>query len=229
MAAPGCRCTNPPVANFDSFLTTVSAISSNDIWAMGFFLDTTSGPHHFQPLALHWNGTAWTSSLSASVSGGSENLQCPSYRDQRRLGCRQRCGGTGFQRLDDFYDALGRHRLEHRAEPERRLCPKRAQLPSEAQRRTTSGRWEGQVLTLTLRKCWRCIGMAPPGAWSRLRPRPERLALNAVVALAANNVWAVGTANGQSLIERWNGRRLEGGAAASFAGPEWLECDRGRN
>ena len=74
----------PSVANFDSFLTAVSAVSSNDVWAVGYS-DTTSGPHHYQPLAEHWDGTAWTI-IPTPVSGGSQNLQCACHRDQRRLG-----------------------------------------------------------------------------------------------------------------------------------------------
>jgi hypothetical protein len=48
---------------------------------------------------------------------------------------------------------------------------------------------------------------------------------NAVVALATNNVWAVGSANGQSLIERWNGNVWKVAALPPLQDPSGYECD----
>jgi hypothetical protein len=44
-------------SNSGNVLTSVAAVSSNDIWAVGYFFTCTS---LIQPLILHWNGTTWT-------------------------------------------------------------------------------------------------------------------------------------------------------------------------
>jgi len=49
----------PNVEFRDNLLYATSAVSPNDIWAVGF-TDTISGQHENLPLALHWDGTTWT-------------------------------------------------------------------------------------------------------------------------------------------------------------------------
>ena len=39
----------------DHVLTSVSAVSANDIWAVGYYLDV-----YHRPLTMHWDGSAWT-------------------------------------------------------------------------------------------------------------------------------------------------------------------------
>ena len=53
-----------------SYLEAVTAISATDIWAVGFYRQTTgSAP---QTLTIHYNGTSWTQATSASP-GAAEN------------------------------------------------------------------------------------------------------------------------------------------------------------
>jgi hypothetical protein len=49
---------SPNVELRDNLLYAISAVSPNDIWAVGY-TDTISGAHYILPLALHWDGTAW--------------------------------------------------------------------------------------------------------------------------------------------------------------------------
>jgi hypothetical protein len=51
-------------SNSGNVLTSVSAVSSNDVWAVGFFFSCTS---LIQPLTLHWNGSTWTNIPNAPV------------------------------------------------------------------------------------------------------------------------------------------------------------------
>jgi hypothetical protein len=41
-------------------LTAVSALAANDVWAVGSDVDFGSGVGERQPMAMHWDGTAWT-------------------------------------------------------------------------------------------------------------------------------------------------------------------------
>src|SRR5215831_3844889 len=47
------NCTN---SNTGNVLTAVSTVSSNDVWAVGYFFTCTS---LLKPMALHWNGSNW--------------------------------------------------------------------------------------------------------------------------------------------------------------------------
>src|SRR4051812_7688274 len=55
-----------PGAQYQDVLTGVAAISSSDVWAVGYnFFNGT-----VQTLTLHWNGVAWTYVLSPNVGSG---------------------------------------------------------------------------------------------------------------------------------------------------------------
>ena len=55
-------------------LTAVSALAANDVWAVGSDVDFGSGVGETQPMAMHWDGTAWTAvpatGTAPDVSGG---------------------------------------------------------------------------------------------------------------------------------------------------------------
>lgn len=61
---------SPNVGTSDNVLQAVSARASNDVWAVGYY--HTSSTSAYQTLILHWNGTAWTQTLSPSP-GSVEN------------------------------------------------------------------------------------------------------------------------------------------------------------
>lgn len=48
---------SPSVGAFDNYLTSVDALSANDVWAVGQYV-SSSGAH--QTLALHWDGSNWS-------------------------------------------------------------------------------------------------------------------------------------------------------------------------
>jgi hypothetical protein len=59
--------TSPNASAQNNLLAGVTAISANDVWAVGDFQTTTGAGTVFQTLTEHWNGTAW--SIVASPSG----------------------------------------------------------------------------------------------------------------------------------------------------------------
>lgn len=57
---------SPNIESAYNSLNAITAISHDDVWAVGKVIDTASG--HWQPLALHWNGSVW--SIIPSPNGG---------------------------------------------------------------------------------------------------------------------------------------------------------------
>jgi FG-GAP-like repeat len=53
----------PPVGAIDTVLTAVDVQSATDVWAVGYYNDGAAD----QPLALHWDGTTWSSSTVPGV------------------------------------------------------------------------------------------------------------------------------------------------------------------
>ncbi len=51
---------SPSLSNTDNVLESVTAISSNDVWAVGYFTAVSGTTGYPQTLALHWNGTQWS-------------------------------------------------------------------------------------------------------------------------------------------------------------------------
>ena len=59
--------TSPNASAQNNLLAGVTAISANDVWAVGDFQTSSGAGTVFQTLTEHWNGTAW--SIVASPSG----------------------------------------------------------------------------------------------------------------------------------------------------------------
>jgi len=214
----------PTVDNFDAFLNGVSAVSSNDVWAVGFS-DTPSGAHHFQPLALHWDGTAWTI-IPTPVSGGSQlgSVHAIAANDVWAVGdtiadqsfsasttFTMHWDGTAWSIVPSPNGAFAENALN--------TVGGAATNDVWAMGRTGPDFNSPQVLALH----WN------GDAWSVVSTPPQTGAsgFNAVVALATNNVWTVGSANGQSLIERWNGNVWKMAALPTLQDPSSLSAIAG--
>lgn len=60
---------SPNSSSDDNILTSVAAVSANDVWAVGYYDDGLFGDIY--PLTVHWNGTAW-GTYSAPEHSGSD-------------------------------------------------------------------------------------------------------------------------------------------------------------
>ena len=74
-------------------LNGVVEISPNDAWAVGNTFDTVSGSFQpDKPIAMHWNGTAWSLTTVPNLNGGGQlavgHRQLPDQRLGRRRGRR---------------------------------------------------------------------------------------------------------------------------------------------
>jgi hypothetical protein len=66
----GAKLTTPNPSATSNALNGVSAIASDDVWAVGEYVDDETGVT--RTLTLHWNGTAWSQFPSPSPSPPSE-------------------------------------------------------------------------------------------------------------------------------------------------------------
>jgi hypothetical protein len=48
---------NPPIQSGYAFLNGVTALAGDDVWAAGYFTDSSGKDHN---LVEHWDGVAWT-------------------------------------------------------------------------------------------------------------------------------------------------------------------------
>jgi hypothetical protein len=63
---------SPNVGNLNNGLAAVSAVSANDVWAVGNYVDQTVGT--YRTLTLHWNGSSWSVVSSPNVGNGNNFL-----------------------------------------------------------------------------------------------------------------------------------------------------------
>lgn len=88
---------SPNINTFQHHLTSVNAVSSDDVWAVGQY-ETASG--YWQTLVLHWDGAAWVVVVSPNVSSQHNylsNVSAVSANDIWAVGftCEGNCAGFG--------------------------------------------------------------------------------------------------------------------------------------
>jgi hypothetical protein len=200
---------NPGTAN--NFLFGVSAVSASDIWAVGWYQNTSIQ----QPLTMRWNGSAWTvvpmgnpdpgrstlfgvSAISANdawaVGQGCETAMC-----QRRIPIAIHWDGTQWANVtlpniapwDNYLNGVSA-RASNDVWAVGQACTDNG-CPSS---QTLIEHWNGAA--------WSIIPSQSPGSVHSI--------LNAVSARAVNDAWAVGQtcadagcASARSLIEHWDG------------------------
>lgn len=204
--------TSPPVGQ-EGRLSGVAALSASDAWAVGQFHGTDSLP---RTLAEHWNGSAWSVVTSPSPGQGSNELVAAAM-----------LSASDVWAVGDQYNppspALSQPLIEHWDGASWSVVPVsppgdgaslagvagtsandiwavglQTRVGGSGQADTTQPlieHWNGTA--------WTVVPGAtlPPASYGG----PTTGWLNAVVALSANNAWAVGTASGRSLIEHWDG------------------------
>lgn len=151
-------------------LTSVAAVSTHDVWAVGGISSILMGDRRpaYTPVIEHWDGTAWR-----VVTG-------PSDVTTRGLtGVAASSGGTVW--------AVGQSMLSNEAGP------------------TYVEQWDGHQ--------WSVVHSPSPGTLSNM--------LNGVSAVAADDIWAVGSSASGALAEHWNGTNWSA-VSSSSAGHEGL-------
>ncbi|MGI8890332.1 MAG: hypothetical protein ACR2G0_06050 [Chthoniobacterales bacterium] len=192
----------PSMANLDNYLNAVRAVSPNDIWAVGY-TDSPSGAHYFQPLAVHWDGTAWTI-VPTPLSVGTQirSVDVIAANDIWAVG--SDINGQDFVNSTTFTMHWDGATWSVVPSPNGPLAYNSLAGVSGASSNDvwavgTSG--TDYLNTEALAVHW------DGAAWSVVITAPLSgiTGLTAVTTIAPNKAWAVGSTDGQALIERWNG------------------------
>jgi hypothetical protein len=98
-----------PTANPDTRhnrLLSVSAISSNNVWAVGYYDINATSSHDLATLAEHWNGTSWTKVTTVNPSLGSLFLGVTAIasNDVWAVGQKYNFGTASWNTLTEHYN-----------------------------------------------------------------------------------------------------------------------------
>jgi hypothetical protein len=199
----GMRTPNP---GLDDFFAGVSAVSSSDVWAAGYFGNNNTGA--FKTLIAHWNGTAWKKFASPSPGSHASQLfgvSADSATDAWAVGTYdapsgstpliERWNGTAWSQL--IVPQIGFNDV---------LFGVSARSPSDVWAvgsYNDSGTGQGRCLILH----W------DGSSWVQktgVNPGPSSNELRGAVARTSSDVWAVGHYNDaggapKTLVLHWNG------------------------
>lgn len=192
-----------PQAPLSTILNGVSAFAPGDVWAVGLYYGSdmynSYDPFRNQPLALHWDGKQWAQTLTPLIAGASAQLQSVaaiSTYDVWAVGslARMNRAPDGSTSQSPPSPLILRYTGPGCGTPAPRFTP-RAARPTPP------------PVPATCELAWRIVPNMAPGP------------LNGVVALSANEAWAVGNTStkgrpggspartGRTLVERWDGTR----------------------
>jgi len=199
---------NPTGSTF-SLLSAVTAISASNIWAVGYYSNSSNVD---ETLTEHWNGTSWSIVSSPNVTGASANL----------LNGVTALSASSIWTVGEYFNsssALYQTLIEHWNGTNWRIIPS----PNVA----SDTNFLDGVAAASAKEVWavgESFSLFTPAktlieewngtSWSLVpSPNPSSNAsiLFAVAAVSANDVWAVGDGyNSQgtsdnTLTEEWNG------------------------
>lgn len=198
----------PTVGTADSSLQGVTAVASNNVWAVGYYSNTISST--IQSLVMAWDGASWAvvaspntgtsvNTLSAVDAVSANDIWAVGYYSHTALGA--------FQTLVQHWDGASWQSLAspNAISATNQLFGVTAVAANDV---WAVGATIGATATQTLIEHW------DGAAWT-IVPSPNlgstRNVLNAVAAVAANDVWAVGSYSNsldrysQTLVEHWDG------------------------
>ncbi|HEY0071719.1 MAG TPA: S-layer homology domain-containing protein [Chloroflexia bacterium] len=197
---------SPNTASGNNYLSDVVAISSNDVWAVGFH--TPTGGHDV-PHVMHWNGTAWSLQsidvlttedpadgrlLSVAATAANDIWAVGSYADQPLV---EHWNGTNWTRVSAPSAGYGSHHITSVAAISATDAWMVGYYWSGSQQKTLVQHWDGTQ--------WSIFSSVTLGA--------DRNWLYGVAAISAQDVWAVGKyevlvgdrIEEQMLIEHYSG------------------------
>jgi len=210
--------TTPAVPHQDEVLNAVSASGANDAWAVGVTRVVSAAGR--SPLAIHWNGTAW-SIVSVPNSGGSSKSMFNGVATLSASNAWAVGRGKDARALVEHWDGTAWSVVPVPAPSAPAGSTLAGVSLSGVSARSASDIWAVGSFSAVLNTnvLTKSLAMHYDGTSWKVVPTPSNqsstvaTALNGVTALAANDVWSVGrlsTTNGTTLpnamvIQHWNG------------------------
>jgi hypothetical protein len=203
---------SPNAHTYDELLS-VAAVSSTDVWSVGHFLNTAHDPVRQETLAQHWDGTAWSTVATPNVTGRDDNelvsvAAIPGTNQAIAVGYHQ---WEAPRALVEVWDGAGWSVLP---------TPKVSRGGEYLNAVTALGANDIWAVGFSIDRYGTFHGLTmhwDGAAWTVVPPQAPGgdgydPMLKGVTALAADDVWLVGTYyNGNSalltLAEHWNGSR----------------------
>jgi hypothetical protein len=178
-----------PKLKQDGVLNAVTAISTNNVWAVGFF-DNFSGD-----LVEHWDGTSWSVVSSPAFNGTNDNLYGISADASNDVWAVGNSGGGLILHFDGT--SWSRTVLPDPRQGFIGLFADTALSPSDVWA-VGIGKPNNKCCPSALIEHWNGTGWSPV---SSPDPNPNAtLSLGSIAAISANDIWAAGFA-----LEHWNG------------------------
>src|SRR5258706_6560928 len=192
---------SPNPSAFRNVLNGVTAISTNDVWAVGEFNDARDIP---QTLIEHWDGTQWSVVVSPN-HGTHDNflngVTAVSTNDVWAVG--------EFNNASGFFQTLTLHwngkKWRVVASPN---AGTNDNVLNGVTAVSTSDIWAVGDITVTNGIFQTLVEQWNGTQWSVVpspNPSSTNNVLSAVTAVSTNDVWAVGQTSTQTLVEQWNG------------------------
>jgi hypothetical protein len=193
-----------PSHNFNNSLADVSAVASNDVWAVGTYSTTLATTASF---VEHWNGRRWSRPTNPNPGVLANDLlgvSAVSATDVWAVGQSTTIPGVSTCLIEHW----------NGVQWSQATCPSMTGasiLRSVSMASATEGWVVGQILVGTLPQT---VALHWDGdGWSRVTtpgPGPFGNVFAAVLSVAGDNAWAVGTTftsptDGGTLIAHWNG------------------------
>jgi hypothetical protein len=209
----------PNPSNRRTALRTLAAVASDDVWAGGSYLDTNGTD---RTLILHWDGTNWRQIPSPNLSSGDNvitGLAAVSASDVWAVGINYP-PDSGAGTLTLHWDGRQWTPVPSVSVPNvnNYLGAVTALGPNDVWAVGSTRQFEANGTTAALAEHW-------DGQGWQIVPTPylaDNQSLEAVVGLAQNDVWAVGSFHSDSaegtLIQHWDGQHWQ-----TVAGPSPAE------
>ncbi len=205
---------SPNAGSYINQLSAVTATSTNDVWAVGYYQNSiSSGDSSPHSLIEHWNGSKWK--IVPSVNVGSlesilTGITASSPTNAWAVGFIQSSGSTIGQALVEHWNGTNWSIASNPSPGTNGNMFNGVTAVAPNQIRAT-GYYQDVNSTVTqpLNEYWDGFqwhidaDAIPPGSTTAI--------LNGITAISVNSVWAVGyfdsanNTNDQTLIEQWNG------------------------
>jgi len=199
---------SPNVGSLDNTLNAVSAVSSNDVWAVGFVIGGTA--NEASGLIEHWNGSSWSIVPKIPTNSTAPAINAMTARSANDIWV----VGDSFPQNSTVQTNLAWH-----------WNGIKWSITSPAAFASNGQQSLDGVSAFSSTDVWAVGSYATPGIdaftqtlaihwngkqWSKVttpNPVQDLDQLFAVSAISSNDVWAVGWANLSTLIEHWNGTK----------------------